>query len=161
MGRWPGQKSHRPSENTRRLKIRIFNGQRDLRLNREAIRALVRAVLSQENSEPDEVALHFVSEEKIQEVHEKFFDDPSPTDCISFPLDGSLLGEIFVCPKAAIDYAGKDGAYEEMASLHHSRPSPLPRIRRHKAPREKNHAQQKEKSCMAYVKTLAIVLGPA
>jgi probable rRNA maturation factor len=54
-----------------------------------------------------------VNKEKISNLHQQFFDDPSPTDCISFPIDTtkarkkefSVLGEIFVCPKVAIEYA--------------------------------------------------------
>lgn len=46
---------------------------------------------------------------EISKLHAQFFDDPSPTDCISFPIDGSLLGDIFVSPQAAIDYVQKKG----------------------------------------------------
>ena len=63
----------------------------------------------------DEVILHFVIKSKMGKVHEAFFDDPSPTDCMSFPIDPPLkekssethhvLGEIFVCPKVALEYA--------------------------------------------------------
>jgi probable rRNA maturation factor len=43
----------------------------------------------------------------------RFFDDPSPTDCISLPIDSPnkashgfhLLGEIFICPQVAKLYA--------------------------------------------------------
>src|SRR5262249_50239789 len=47
--------------------------------------------------------------------HARFFDDPTPTDCISFPMDDAeseewrVLGEIFVCPKAAIRYTEEHG----------------------------------------------------
>lgn len=61
----------------------------------------------------DEVSIHFVTNRKLCKLHEEFFNDPSPTDCISFPIDGDgksdyrVLGEVFVCPKTAIEYAKK------------------------------------------------------
>lgn len=36
-----------------------------------------------------------------------FFQDPTPTDCITFPFDQKFLGEIFVCPKVAKEYDPK------------------------------------------------------
>lgn len=61
----------------------------------------------------DEIILHFVSEKKITLLHKKFFNDPSLTDCITFPMDSPqrnkksfhLLGEAFICPKTAIEYS--------------------------------------------------------
>jgi probable rRNA maturation factor len=59
------------------------------------------------------VIVHFVTAKKICYLHDLFFKDPTLTDCISVPLDPMgkrsggyhLLGEIFVCPKAALLYA--------------------------------------------------------
>lgn len=66
----------------------------------------------------DEVILHFVTKSKMGKVHEIFFSDPSPTDCMSFPIDPPLkekstkahhiLGEVFVCPQVAIEYAEEE-----------------------------------------------------
>lgn len=58
-------------------------------------------------------------------MHKDFFQDSSPTDCISFPYDDSaeeddqsycFLGEVFVCPATAIEYVEKKGinVYEEV-----------------------------------------------
>lgn len=66
----------------------------------------------------DEVVLYFVEKEEMGKVHEAFFSDPSPTDCMSFPVDPPLrektinspphvLGEVFVCPQVAIEYAAE------------------------------------------------------
>ena len=65
----------------------------------------------------DEVILHFVTKSKMSKVHKLFFNDPSPTDCMSFPLDKPspkksitehlILGEVFICPQIAIEYAKK------------------------------------------------------
>ncbi len=66
----------------------------------------------------DEVILHFVSKSAIGKIHDTFFSDPSPTDCISFPIDPprtdpsqekhNILGEVFVCPKVALEYAAEN-----------------------------------------------------
>ena len=65
----------------------------------------------------DEIALYFVTEQRIAKVHEEFFDDPSVTDCITFPLDppgqqagpSHILGEAFICPKTALKVAKRLG----------------------------------------------------
>src|SRR5262245_22513641 len=87
------------------LKVSIYNQQSDLAISRPSIRALVREVVSYEGKSFEEVAIHFVDSKKICDLHFQFFNDPSPTDCISFPLDESFMGDVFVCPAVAIIYA--------------------------------------------------------
>lgn len=69
-----------------------------------------------------EISLHFVSKERITELHGEFFNDPTPTDCITFPFDpngsanpGDILGEVFICPQVAIEYTEENGGdpYQE------------------------------------------------
>lgn len=63
----------------------------------------------------DEINIQFVSEKRISQLHALFFQDPTSTDCITFPIDSisykpigyHLLGEIFICPKIAKQYAEK------------------------------------------------------
>ncbi len=60
----------------------------------------------------DEVLIHFVNGEMIKKLHKKHFDDPTFTDCITLPIDDpgpdcEILGEVFVCPEAALLYAKK------------------------------------------------------
>ena len=63
----------------------------------------------------DEVIFHFVDSETISSLHKDYFNDPAPTDCISFPIDSPskpsdgplILGEVFVCPAVAKTYAEK------------------------------------------------------
>ncbi|MFY7842472.1 MAG: rRNA maturation RNase YbeY [Rhabdochlamydiaceae bacterium] len=88
------------------MKVSVFNSQKDLQIPALSVKKILK-VLSLHFSIPsEEVSVYFVSERKISRLHEKFFQDPSPTDCISFPLDiNSHLGEIFVCPKTAISFA--------------------------------------------------------
>ncbi len=60
----------------------------------------------------DEIIIHFVTETKICLLHKEFFDDPTSTDCITFPIDPPgegnshhILGEVFICPKTALTYS--------------------------------------------------------
>ncbi len=143
------------------MKIHIHNSQKDLPLSSKAVRALVKAVLEHLKSPHSEIAIYFVTTRKICQLHEKFFEDPTTTDCISFPLDEEHLGEIFVCPKTAIDYATakKTDPFDETALyiihglLHCLGYDDLkPHLRR--------TMQKKEKSCMALIKKLNICLQP-
>lgn len=56
-------------------------------------------------------------------MHAEFFDDPAPTDCMTFPVDPIIkgekdlvLGDIVVCPKTAITFSEKRGkeVYQEL-----------------------------------------------
>jgi len=95
------------------VKIVIYNNQRDLPLSLPEIERLVSLVLKRLKATYDEVILHFVTKKKIGEIHKIYFNDPTPTDCISFPIDSpsskvkgyKILGEVFVCPKVALEYS--------------------------------------------------------
>ena len=72
---------------------------------------MVAEVLSLEKTSCDEVGIHYVETKIICDLHAEYFDDPSPTDCISFPIDQDivtgyrLLGDVFVCTETAVLYA--------------------------------------------------------
>ncbi|NGX61375.1 MAG: Endoribonuclease YbeY [Chlamydiae bacterium] len=97
------------------MKVLVFNEQSDLPINTETVQPVVKEALALENRRTDEIAVYFVSSQEISRLHKEFFDDPTPTDCISFPMDTGtetgyqMLGEIFVCPKTALDYVYKSG----------------------------------------------------
>lgn len=85
-------------------------------LSEKDLSDLVSELTAFTNTHTDEIALHFVSKSAISALHEKTFNDPSPTDCITFPLDppGSeetyhMLGEAFICPEVAMEYAAENG----------------------------------------------------
>lgn len=104
------------------MNILITDEQSDLLIARSAIEKIVEAVLTAEGQKCDEVSIRFVDTPMICELHKQFFDDPSVTDCISFPIDDMeetgyrVLGEVFVCPKTALDYAkaNKTDPYGEL-----------------------------------------------
>lgn len=106
------------------LIVSVLSDQSDLSIESDQVISLVSCVLENEGCRCDEIAIHFVSEEKITELHTIFFDDPTPTDCITFPIDQEedeegyrLLGEVFVSPAAALSYTKESGAdsYEELS----------------------------------------------
>lgn len=90
-------------------KIHIINRQKDIKITsdqRKELREAVSFVLASEKKECDELSLFFISDKKMRAMHAEFFCDPSPTDCITFPMDDeTYLGDVFVCPATAIRYA--------------------------------------------------------
>lgn len=77
-----------------------------------AVKKVVGAVIALEKQVCDEVSVHFVTEKEICKLHKKYFNDPSVTDCVSFPMDDfesvtgyRILGDVFVCPQTAVYYA--------------------------------------------------------
>lgn len=96
------------------MKVLVYNQQQDISIDRASIKPIVQEILTLEKRVTDEVAIYFISNEKMCALHQQFFQDPSPTDCISFPMDEDLssdqyhiLGEVFVCPHTAIRYLSK------------------------------------------------------
>jgi probable rRNA maturation factor len=103
MERRPKHKGHRPSQNAC-PRVNISNRQSDLPLSTSSAKKLVRFFLEHKKVDCQEVSVHFVTTRRIAKLHGEHFQDPTPTDCITFPLDQKFLGEIFVCPRAALDY---------------------------------------------------------
>ena len=144
------------------MNILVFNKQKDLKIPVKQVKALVSAFLSFEKVDCSEVSLYFVSEKMICQLHDQFFQDPSPTDCISFPLkvDG-ILGEVFVCPHTALLYAEKNGLdpYRETALyivhglLHLIGFDDLDE-------KQRRIMRKKEKSCMRHLEDKNISLRP-
>jgi probable rRNA maturation factor len=105
------------------LKINLTNQQKDLSIDLHLVEKIVKTVLSDEKASCDELGIFFVDANRICQLHDEFFSDPSLTDCISFPIDIDtnlketyrVLGDVFVCPYTAIEYAtavGKDPYHE-------------------------------------------------
>lgn len=103
------------------MKVLVFNQQKDVSIRAASAKPIVKEVLKNENFSTDEISVYFVSNEEICRLHLDFFNDPSSTDCISFPLDDKeeqefgyhILGEVFICPKAALDIT-EDSVYTEI-----------------------------------------------
>lgn len=106
------------------MKVLVTNKQKSLPILARSARDAAKAIIAFEGSVYDEVGIHFVTPKKICQLHQTFFNDPSITDCISFPVDlfsfdlgetSKNLGDVFICPQVALDYAIKNNKdpYEE------------------------------------------------
>ncbi|MCB1135834.1 MAG: rRNA maturation RNase YbeY [Chlamydiia bacterium] len=97
------------------MQVDIHNSQTSYPIDSERLRRIVEASIAFEGQRCDEVSLNYVDKEEIGVLHAEHFDDPSPTDCISFPMDDAdeeeyrVLGEVFVCPAVAAEYVAEHG----------------------------------------------------
>lgn len=106
----------------KQIEVDIINKQNDVPIILTDVIDVVKEVIHFENQRCQEVAVYFVSNSEICALHKQFFNDASPTDCISLPIDENPddfyrhLGEIFICPFAAVEYVKKNGGdrYEEI-----------------------------------------------
>ena len=93
------------------MRIRVTNKQKEMKIQTPMVRQIVKSTIEAAGVTCDEVSVYFIDTKTMCRLHADFFDDPSPTDCISFPLDDDdtpfyrVLGEIFVCPATAIEYS--------------------------------------------------------
>lgn len=109
-----------------------INNESAIAVDEQAIQRLAVYALDQLHVHPDaELAVVFVDEAAMEQLHVQWMDEPGPTDVLSFPMDelrpGSeesmtppgLLGDIVVCPQVAIAQAETAGhsPLEEMLLL--------------------------------------------
>lgn len=109
-----------------------INNESGVEVDEEAIQRLSVFALDQMHVHPDaELAIVFVDEAAMEQLHVQWMDEPGPTDVLSFPMDelrpgsedaltpAGLLGDIVVCPQVAIEQAETAGhsAQEEMLLL--------------------------------------------
>lgn len=89
------------------------NSQNAVPLSIESAEAVISFLTQHHNQAP--MAVHFVDQETISDLHAELFDDPTPTDCITVPYrDPLFLGEVFVCPQVAAEYVSSEGGDLEM-----------------------------------------------
>lgn len=103
------------------MKIFVEDLQDLLSIDLKSVKEVVKAVLKIEKAVCDEIMVYFVDQNTICDLHLQHFNDPSPTDCISIQIDPPnttpcLLGEIFICTQAAVDYCkkGQQPIYQEL-----------------------------------------------
>jgi probable rRNA maturation factor len=143
------------------LKINIYNRQKALPLSPSSVKKAAVALLKFLDVSCDEISFYFVTEEKIAKLHAEHFNDPTPTDCITFPLDASYLGDLFICPAVAIKYAEKrnlDPFQETLLYMVHG----LLHLLNFDdlEPKQRSSMRKKEKSCMRHLNQLRISLQP-
>ena len=121
----PKQKASLPLQPT----IHIHQDQKRYAVDENHIQSLVFAFFQFHYSPHDEVIHSFCHQSKNLPMHGIHFNDPSMTDCMSFPMDAAdepgyrILGEVFVCPGVAFEYAREHNCSYE------SRSRPLCRTR--------------------------------
>ena len=108
------------------------NNETDAEFDESEFAALAAYVLGEMHVSADaELAILFVDEAAMEELHIKWMDEPGSTDVLSFPMDelrpgtsdlptpAGLLGDIVVCPAVAARQAKTAGhsAEEEMLLL--------------------------------------------
>ncbi len=109
-----------------------INNESGVDVDEQAVQRLSVFALDQLHVHPDaELAILFVDEAAMEQLHVQWMDEPGPTDVLSFPMDelrpgsedaltpAGLLGDIVVCPQVAIAQAETAGhsALEEMLLL--------------------------------------------
>jgi len=90
------------------------NNESAIEVDEAAIQRLITFALDSLHVHPDaEVAVVFVDEAAMEQLHVQWMDEPGPTDVLSFPMDelrpgtedhetpAGLLGDIVVCPQVA------------------------------------------------------------
>ena len=127
LGKWKEGDRQKLQDSLKRLSpnICIINQQRSLSISASSVRKLVKLILEKYKIRCEEVAIHFVTSSMISKLHQEFFQDPTTTDCITFPIDDPYskkekclyLGEIFICPAYAKNYSASHGnnVYEELS----------------------------------------------
>ncbi len=133
-----------------------------MKLESRATRKLIESVLEFQGVDCNELSVYFVTERRICDLHREYFNDPTPTDCISFPIDSETLGDVFVCPKTALKYTAANGGdpYEEIVLyvihglLHLMGYDDI-------ESEERRVMRKNEKKCMAHCKTLINSLRPS
>lgn len=108
------------------------NNETDAEVDEVEFAELARYVLGQMHvADGAELAILFVDEEAMTQLHVQWMDEPGSTDVLSFPMDElrpgtpdnptppGLLGDIVVCPSVAARQAAAAGhsAEEEMLLL--------------------------------------------
>ena len=109
-----------------------INNESGVDVDEAAVQRLATFVLDQLHVHPDaELAIVFVDEGAMEQLHVQWMDEPGPTDVLSFPMDelrpgtdeeptpAGLLGDIEVCPQVAAAQAETAGhsALEEVQLL--------------------------------------------
>ena len=111
MERRRKQKSDRASQNPY-PRITVTNRQKALPLSPASVQRLVVFFLNKKNIVCTDLSVYFVGKRKICQIHKKFFNDSSPTDCMTFPIGKDFLGECVICPQIALE-VNPSNPYEE------------------------------------------------
>src|SRR5271165_3691576 len=94
-------------------KIAIATPQETVAIDRQRVRAIVRAVLDGEGVADAEISLAFVDNATIHTLNKRYLDHDEPTDVLSFPLSEptskKLGGELVIGAEVALTQAQNRG----------------------------------------------------
>ncbi|MDR2379457.1 MAG: rRNA maturation RNase YbeY [Bifidobacteriaceae bacterium] len=103
------------------MSVEVLN-ETDTKVDEFEFAQLGRFVLDSLNVHPQaELVISFVEPEAMAELHERFLDEPGPTDVMSFPMDElrpgaddqpgppGILGDVVICPDVARAQAAELG----------------------------------------------------
>jgi len=83
------------------LSVEVSDRQ-SLAVDAAGLTTLAERTLLAEGRTSGELALSFVDEDEMADLHVRFLGEPGPTDVLSFPLDeDGLIGDVVVCPAFA------------------------------------------------------------
>lgn len=97
------------------MEIDVLDEQQALKIDVSSVKKIAQAALDLEGVSCDEASIVFVNEEEMCRIHGERFNDPTLTDCMSFPVDDDdddgyrVLGDVVVCPAVAIAYTAENG----------------------------------------------------
>jgi probable rRNA maturation factor len=90
------------------ITVTITNRQKTLPIDRNRMRRAVRAILRDAEIAEAQVGVGIVDDATIAKLHDRFLNDPEPTDVLSFVLErspGILEGEVIVSADTALAVA--------------------------------------------------------
>ena len=87
----------------------LISNRQERAMDEDGLAELARDTLRGEGVDRAELSVSFVDRDEIAALHERFMDEPGPTDVLSFPQDGDLpggdgvrlLGDVVVAPSEA------------------------------------------------------------
>jgi probable rRNA maturation factor len=80
----------------------LVSNRQNLPVDADGLAALAERTLRGEGRADGELSISFVAPDEIATLHERYMDEPGPTDVLSFPLDeDGLLGDVVVSPEIA------------------------------------------------------------
>jgi probable rRNA maturation factor len=96
-------------------------------LDVDSLVSVARECLVGEGTADAELSVSFVTEDEMAGLHERYMDEPGPTDVLSFPLDEAdvtgdgrrLLGDVVIAPAVAARANPTDPAAELRLLLVH------------------------------------------
>lgn len=140
------------------MKINVIDRQKTLPISKPSVGVVLREILLYLSISCEEMSIYFVTEKKITQLHKKFFNDPTPTDCITFPVDETYLGDLFICPEAALKYDPQNPYLELQLYVVHG----LLHLKGYDDldPKKRRIMRKMEKKCMDHLKSLKTEISP-